>query len=285
MNTFQRYRDQPQPQYRIISTDRGKFAVLKPILPPIYLAEEYYRSIMPLITQMINDYLNIVNKYYRNPVNIGLDAKPMNYMQEFRNALIATAVKWDKVFAKTSLPIAKVLTKKVNKHVDLVIQSTKRGLKESNWYVPFSEQSKKALLSQEAVIMQNVALIRSIPEDVQKNIVRDVIEASMRGRDKKYLTDQLIKYENITKARAKRIAYDQINKATSAISIAKQRDLGIKYAMWKHSFGDKKPRKSHLEANNKVFELDKGCLIDGEYIFPADKINCTCYNVMVLKLE
>jgi uncharacterized protein with gpF-like domain len=286
MNPFKRYAQQPQEPYKIIQNNQGKFAILKPMIAPIHVAEEYYRQIMPLIKAMIDDYIDIVNRYYNNGIGeLATDAKPSHYMQDFRKALLATAIKWNKIFERKSLPIAKTVVSKVDKHVVLVTQATKRGLKESNWYVPFSENAKNALISQEALIAQNVALIRNIPQDVQKSILRDVMEASIRGRDKKYLTEQLIKYENITKARAKRIAYDQINKATSAISTARQKDLGIKYNMWKHSFGDKQPRKSHLEANNKVYELDKGCLIDGEYIFPAEKINCTCYSVMVLKLD
>jgi uncharacterized protein with gpF-like domain len=286
MNTFKRYVQQPQDPYKIIQTNQGKFAILKPMIAPIHVAEDYYRQIMPLIKAMIDDYIDIVNNYYNNGLGeLATDAKPSHYMQDFRKALLATAIKWNKIFERKSLPIAKTVVSKVDKHVVLVTQATKRGLKESNWYVPFSENAKNALISQEALIAQNVALIRNIPQDVQKSILRDVMEASMRGRDKKYLTERLLKYENITKARAKRIAYDQINKSTSAISTARQKDLGIKYNMWKHSFGDKQPRKSHLEANNKMFELDKGCLIDGEYIFPAEKINCTCYSVMVLKLD
>ena len=67
------------------------------------LAEEYYRQIMPLIKSMIDDYIDIVNKYFDSGVGqlpVSYDAKPSHYMQDFRKALLATAVKWNKIFER-----------------------------------------------------------------------------------------------------------------------------------------------------------------------------------------
>ena len=98
MNTFKRYAQQTQEPYKIIQTNQGKFAILKPMIAPIHVAEEYYRQIMPLIKAMIDDYIDIVNKYYNNGIGeLTIDAKPSHYMQDFRKALLATAVKWNKI--------------------------------------------------------------------------------------------------------------------------------------------------------------------------------------------
>ena len=31
-----------------------------------------------------------------------------------------------------------------------------------------------------------------------------------------------------------------------------------------------------MEADGRLFDISKGCLIDGEYIFPGELINCAC---------
>jgi hypothetical protein len=61
-------------------------------------------------------------------------------------------------------------------------------------------------------------------------------------------------------------------------------DLGFTKAKWKHSTASKEPRQSHLKANNKVYNIEEGCYIDGEYIQPAEKINCNCYSVPIIEI-
>ena len=64
---------------------------------------------------------------------------------------------------------------------------------------------------------------------------------------------------------------------------ARRKELGIKRAIWRHSSAAKEPRQSHVKANGKMFDVDKGMLIDGEYILPGMKINCGCTSRAVIE--
>ena len=52
--------------------------------------------------------------------------------------------------------------------------------------------------------------------------------------------------------------------------------MGVKYARWVYTYRSETPRESHVEADGRLFDISKGCLIDGEYILPGEKINCKC---------
>jgi SPP1 gp7 family putative phage head morphogenesis protein len=108
--------------------------------------------------------------------------------------------------------------------------------------------------------------------EVQGLVMRSV----QVGRDASYLTDELTKRYGITQRRAELISRDQNNKATSVMNRARQLEIGITEAKWRHSHAGQHPRISHLEADGKVYSIAEGCKIDGEFIWPGEKINCRC---------
>ena len=102
------------------------------------------------------------------------------------------------------------------------------------------------------------------------------LQSVSRGRDLGTLTKELQQRYGVTRRRAAFIALDQNNKATSAMQSARQRALGIRRGRWRHSHAGKEPRISHVKADGKEFDLDKGMFIDGEWIMPGQKIRCRC---------
>ena len=128
----------------------------------------------------------------------------------------------------------------------------------------------------QAVIAENVNLIKSIPEQYLTQVETLVMQSAGRGRDLGYLADELQKRYGITKRRAALIARDQNNKATSVMQVARQTSLGITEGIWHHSHAGKVPRPSHVKANGTKFDLSKGLLLDGEWLLPGEAINCRC---------
>ena len=129
----------------------------------------------------------------------------------------------------------------------------------------------------QSVIGENVALIKSIPEKYFTELEGLVMRSVRTGRDIATLTDELEKlYLKDLRDRALLIARDQNNKASAAISRARMQDAGVEMVIWRHSSRAKHPRPSHLEADGKIFPLSEGLLIDGDYIFPGEEINCGC---------
>ncbi len=66
---------------------------------------------------------------------------------------------------------------------------------------------------------------------------------------------------------------------------ARYQELGITEAIWCHSAAGKEPRPSHVKAGKEKlrFDVNKGALIDGEYILPGEKINCRCFAKPVIE--
>jgi len=151
--------------------------------------------------------------------------------------------------------------------------------------VKYDQKTTNLLNAKRALISENVNLITNIPEDFGVDKITQIILNGMqRGKDYKYVSEELVKSGKFAKKRAERIARDQLFKATGVLNRERQLQLGITKNIWKHSHGDKVPRQSHLAADGKEYDITKGCYIDGEYIIPGEKINCTCYSVPKLDL-
>ena len=130
----------------------------------------------------------------------------------------------------------------------------------------------------QALIEENVSLIKSIPEHYFTEVTGLVMRSASRGRDVKFLEDELAKRYAITKRRAKLIARDQSNKATQAIRSIEAKELGITEGVWVHVPGTKSSRKTHIQMNGKRFRLDEG-LYDsavGRKVLPGELVACNC---------
>lgn len=134
-----------------------------------------------------------------------------------------------------------------------------------------------------AAVGMNVGLIKSIPGEYLGDVQKYVWEAVEGGFDLKTLTDNLDHAYHIGRNRAKLIARDQANKVHAVMEQARRKELGIKKATWSHSAAAKEPRKSHVAANGKEFDVERGMLIDGEYILPGQKINCGCTSRSIIE--
>lgn len=133
-----------------------------------------------------------------------------------------------------------------------------------------------------ASVHANVALLKSIPAKYFGNVEQLVMQSVTAGRDLSYLTKQLHKNYGVTRRRAETIARDQNNKVTAAVTRARQDELGITKARWKHSHARKSPRKSHLAADGKLYDIKKGMYLDGKWTFPGYEINCGCTSEAVI---
>lgn len=128
----------------------------------------------------------------------------------------------------------------------------------------------------QSTIAENVALIVSIPEQYALEVEGIVMRGVREGRNLAFVTDELRRRYDITWRRANTIARDQTHKAMQSLSRARLKQNGITRATWVHVGGTTDPRPSHVAAHGKEFDLAEGLEIDGEKIFPGEKINCRC---------
>lgn len=155
--------------------------------------------------------------------------------------------------------------------------SLKSILKEEGFTVNFrlTRQMNDIL---QAIIAENVGLIKSIPSEYFSQIQTIVMQGVKNGRDLEYIKSELLKRYQITERRAQIIARDQTNKATQAISRSRVMETGITTARWVHIPGAKTSRETHKAFDGQIFDIRKG-MYDrdaGRYVQPGELINCSC---------
>lgn len=248
---------------------------LPPIKANVSAGQRYYSYLMALIKAMDKDMRSTVLDSFK----LTNDVSAINGIVQIR------ANEWQNYADRKADVISTQFVYGVDKATTLSIgQSISQAPKviAQSLVVKLNEQSRQVLNANKAAVIENVSLIQSIPSKYQEKLTFLVTEAAGQGRSRKWLEDELISLGHSTKERAKLIAKDQLNKITATVSAARQEQLGITHNEWHHSSRPKQPRKSHVEAAGKIYPIKKGCLIDGENIYPGQKINCFCYSSPVL---
>jgi uncharacterized protein with gpF-like domain len=249
---------------------------LNPVRPNASLYKKYERSIKSLIVEMHKDLVKLVKSQYTDAPPLAADAKtPADKMTE---ALIKFGKYWVKRFEEFAPQIAATYVRGAFKSVD---SAMRKGLSDVGFSVKFAPTPAMSD-AVSAVVADNVALIKSIPDKYLTEVQSVVMQSFANGRDLEYSVKELNAIYPKNAERATLIARDQANKATSVANHARMKEIGIVQAIWQHSHAGAKPRQSHLAANGKKYNINEGCLIDGEYIFPGQLINCRCGSRAVL---
>jgi uncharacterized protein with gpF-like domain len=132
----------------------------------------------------------------------------------------------------------------------------------------------------DTAVANNVALIKSIPAQFATDVQGIVSRSFVAGRDLATMADELRKRGGVTVDRAALIARDQSNKLTADMNSARQRELGLQWAVWKHSSAGKEPRPNHVKAGREEWIFDTQIGIDfGDkfgHVLPGQAINCRC---------
>lgn len=123
-----------------------------------------------------------------------------------------------------------------------------------------------------AKTQENVALIRSIPEELLKKIEVIVYEGTTQGSTPGSMISEIRKAYKVSENRAKLIARDQTSKLNSAFNQQRQQNLGVEEYVWVTA-DDDRVRKDHADKNGKVFRWDKPPKDTGH---PGEDINCRC---------
>lgn len=131
-----------------------------------------------------------------------------------------------------------------------------------------------------ASTQENVALIRSIPEEYFKKIETLVYSSTTQGDTAGSMIKQIQKIGKTTTSRAKLIARDQSSKLNSVLSQQRQQNLGVEEYVWRTS-GDERVRDNHRSKNGKTFRWDKPPKDTGH---PGQDIQCRCVAQPIIKV-
>lgn len=238
----------------------------------------YRKALDKLIAEMSNSTEYWLEAAYKaNPPRIAQDAMPS---AELSKKVKSLADRWTERFNEMSVSIAKRFTEQGVKHTD---SSFKQALKDAGWTIEF-KMTPIMRDATNAVIQENVSLIRSIPSQYFTEVEGIVMRGFTQGRDLQAISKDLQERYGVTKRRAALIARDQSNKLTATVTQARRVDLGLYEAIWVHSGAGREPRPSHLKAGKDKLKFDvrEGAYLDGKLVLPGQEINCRCSSKTVL---
>jgi SPP1 gp7 family putative phage head morphogenesis protein len=255
-----------------------KYKTCRAVKPNSGVEARYRKQLDALIKEMGASVAEGVREQYRKDgPEMAQDASPSKLMQQMLKNL---GKRWIKRFDDMSAKIADGFANGTFKAHD---SAFKAALADAGWTVQF-EMTPVTRDILNASISENVALIKSIPQQYLGRVEGIVMRSFVQGRDLSTMSTDLQKEFGVTKRRAALIARDQSNKLTAAATRARRMELGITEAEWLHSHAGKEPRPDHVAADGKRFNIDTGCLISGEYLQPGQLINCRCSSRSILPI-
>jgi len=253
-----------------------KPVVLRRITPNAGLLAAYQKKLDALVAEMHASLLYWLKAAYRkNQPERAQDASPARDLQEVMRRL---SRRWQKRFDEAAPMLANYFATNVQDRTDAML---KAALKHGGFSVQFSMTREMNDVMQ-ATIGEQVGLIRSIASEHLSQVEGMVMRSVQSGRDLGTLTKDLERRYGVTRRRAALIARDQNNKATASMNRVRQESLGITQAIWRHSHAGREPRRSHLAADGKTYDVKKGMFLDGEWTWPGREINCRCTSQAVI---
>lgn len=253
--------------------------VCSPVHPNVGLKQIYQNKLDNAIQQLHNSIIYWLKAEWHKDIKLANDATSA---QNMRDLFRKMGRRWEKNFDELAPELAKYFAQKSEKRVSASLQ---RMLKDKGMTVDFV-MSRFVREAYHAVIGENVGLIKSIAKEHLAKVEQEVMRSVAVGRDLATLTQTLEKQYNLTRRRAALISRDQNNKATSIITRARQLELGITQAKWRHSRGGRVPRPSHVKADKDgvIYDVAKGWFDPDEqkWIHPGMLINCRCVSVPII---
>lgn len=249
-------------------------ALPRGVRPNAGLTDIYRQRLDRLIDEMHRSFLYWIKAAYRrNEPAMAMDDLPAAELQRVIRKL---SRQWQRRFNEGADELAKFFAQRVRDRSDRQLMAI---LKRAGFTVSFKLTPRLRDVMR-ASVQENVQLIKSIPQQYLTGVQGDVMRSVAAGRDLATLTKALQEKYGSTKKRAKLIALDQNNKATSAIQKARQVDLGITHGIWMHSHAGKEPRPTHLANDGKRFSVVDGWFDPDpkvrQRIMPGELINCRC---------
>lgn len=234
----------------------------------------YYRQLDKLVDEMQESTLYWIAAKYRQ-VEAANDAAPSAKgapVSFLKRALNRLRERWVTRYDKVSGELAERFAGRAIRHSDTSLYN---ALERAGLTVKMV-MTKNMQSALDAVVAENVSLIRSIPMQHFTQVETLVMQATQRGFDVGHLATELRERLGVERRRAALIARDQTNKAHAVLTAQRQKDIGITHGVWQHSHAGKVPRPSHVAANGKEFDLDIGLYLDGKWVLPGQAINCRC---------
>ena len=233
---------------------------------------EYRRKLQDLLHEMQEDVKKELTAYLKK--NTAQDSDDDTWAQIMK----WLRKKWYKRYDEKSREFAKWITDKTRKRTSAQVM---RKLKQMGMTLKphYSKQDKEMIRE---ITSNNVALIKSIPQQYLYTVQQAVNNAFITGFDMQSATETineiLAPVDEKSNNRAALLARDQINKTTQQFAIFEAKSVGATKGRWIHVPGKYSSRITHIKMNGQTFNLDDG-LYDADVhrnVKPGELIYCNC---------
>lgn len=255
---------------------RDRDIPLKPVKPSAAVRAAYQAKLDRLLAEMHRSTAYwLTTKYRTQSGRMALDASPA---RELRAAIRKLARRWQSKFDDLAPKLAAYFAQAAGDRVD---DELRRMLRDAGFTVRL-KLTKAQVNAMQATIGENVSLIKSIAERHLTNVEGIVMRSVQAGRDLGSLTRDLEDNYGVTRRRAAFIARSQNNMATATLTKTRQKELGVKKAIWRHSAGGKHPRPEHVAFSGKTYDVEKGAYLEGKWTWPGREPNCRCVSIPII---
>lgn len=258
----------------------------KPLHYSAAVEGRYQRELVLMVRQMrdaTERAFRDLDRQFATDTTVTMDAP--SYASQARILVDALRKRFAAAFARRSRPAAERMQRQADAASSASLHAS---LRELSGGISLSTRSipKAATEMLKASVTENVALIRSIPEQYYLDVQGAVMRNIQRGDGAAGVLREIERVGGVATRRAELIARDQTSKATSALNAARLKGLGVRKFEWLHSGGGKEPRKLHQRMSGNVYSLAEPPVIDertGERGLPGQLINCRCVMRPVLE--
>src|ERR1700688_4405813 len=210
--------------------------VLPAVRPNCGLEAAYRRKLYCLVEEMHNSVNYWISaKFKSTPPAMAMD--DATAASQLRIAINKLTRQWGRRFDVAAKELAAYFALDASKRSDAALRAI---LKKGGWSVRFTMTPAMQDIFK-ATVAENVALIRSIPNQYLTQVQGHVMRSVAAGRDLGTVAKELERQYGVTRRRAANIARSQNNLAASAFHRARELELGLK-AKWLHSGGSRHPR-------------------------------------------
>jgi SPP1 gp7 family putative phage head morphogenesis protein len=256
----------------------GKRKILAPVRPNIGVEIAYRKRLDTEIAAMNRSVIYWVRAQYRSnpPIELAQDGDnpDVSPAMGLRGTFDDLGAQWRKRFDTMAEELGRHFAKSATQRADGAFQSI---LKKAGWSVKF-RMTPAANQALQAGIGENIALIKSIPQQYLTQVQGIAMRSIQRGGDLGGMVKEIETQFGVTRKRAAFIAMDQNNKATAIITRVRQQELGIDTALWLHSAGGREPRVSHVKNDGKPYKIAEGWYDPDvkKRIWPGELPRCRC---------
>lgn len=272
-----------------VQTGRVRYVTFQARLPEVFIPKlnhehDAYRWVKP--TDALTGYMQLhpgvrsmLERMYPQPSVLAADAKRTPAVLLGR-AMAKWGGLWTHRLEQSAEQIARNFAARNKRATEVAMAAS---LRKAGFTVKF-QATKTTRNALDAVIAENVGLIKSIPQEYLTDVQSAVWQNVMQGSDMATLADSIQEKYGIAHRRAAVIAKDQNHKAKAAIERARREEVGIIQARWRHSHAGVTPRPTHVKMDGELYDIRKGMWDSAvqKRIWPGTEIHCRCSDEAVI---